>query len=70
MDKCSYCAEFAGDIDNSYYLKNIMPVIGVNRLRLESLSFYIFPIVGSLISGHLLIVSKKALHSSQYGYNR
>ena len=59
MDKCSYCAEFAGDIDNSYYLKNIMPVIGVNRLRLESLSFYIFPSVGSLISGHLLIVPKR-----------
>lgn len=59
MDKCSYCAEFSGDVDNSYYLKNVLPNIGVSRLRLESLYFYIFPSVGSLISGHLLIVPKR-----------
>jgi diadenosine tetraphosphate (Ap4A) HIT family hydrolase len=59
MDNCSYCAEFAGDIDNSYYLKNVMPIIGLNRVRLESLYFYIFPSVGSLIPGHLLIVPKR-----------
>jgi len=59
MDKCSYCAEFVGDVDNSYYLKNVMPDIGMSRLRLESQYFYIFPSVGSLIPGHLLIVPKR-----------
>lgn len=59
MDKCSYCAEFSGDVDNSYYLKNVMPTIGLSRLKLETLYFYIFPSIGSLIPGHLLIVPKR-----------
>lgn len=59
MPKCSYCAEFKKDFDNSYYLKNISSQVGSSRIRLESENFYVYPSVGALVVGHLLVVPKK-----------
>lgn len=59
MLECSYCCEFRGDREGSYYLRNIEPQIGGGRIRLESKIFYIYPSIGSLVPGHLLIVPKR-----------
>lgn len=58
MRDCSFCCEFLGDDGGSYYLKNVASIVGGGRIRLESPRFYVYPSVGSLISGHLLIVPK------------
>lgn len=59
MSKCSYCSEFKNDWDGSYYLRNISSQVGGVRIRLESDNFCVYPSVGSLVVGHLLIVPKK-----------
>lgn len=59
MHKCSYCSEFEKNQDNSYYLRNISSQVGSPRIRLESDSFYVYPSIGALVVGHLLIVPRK-----------
>lgn len=63
---CSYCSEFSGDMSGSHYLKNLFSQVGSARLCLDSDNFYIYPSVGSLIVGHLLVVPKRHYTALSY----
>ncbi|ENY9928012.1 HIT domain-containing protein [Pseudomonas aeruginosa] len=58
MSSCSYCSEFSGDREGSYYLRNIFTEINCERIYLESDRFVVYPSVGALVVGHLLVVPK------------
>lgn len=56
---CSYCSEFSGKVDDSYYYQHVAKNKSKKRIKLESKSFYIFPSIGSLVTGHMLVVPKR-----------
>lgn len=59
-DNCSYCSEMHGDHVNSYFLSEISGAIGLkSRYLFKSDSFIVFPSVGALTPGHLLIAPKQ-----------
>jgi diadenosine tetraphosphate (Ap4A) HIT family hydrolase len=59
-DSCSYCAELKGDSSKSYFLNSVSEEIGLeNRYLFETESFVVFPSIGALVEGHLLLVPKE-----------
>lgn len=59
-DSCSYCAEINGNTKESFFLSEVAALLDVNSRQLfTSKTFLIFPSVGALVPGHLLIAPKR-----------
>ncbi|MDT4328800.1 HIT family protein [Methylomonas sp. MED-D] len=59
-NSCSYCAEMQGDVEGSFFLSEVAISLGVSkRDLLTSKSFLVFPSVGALVPGHILIAPKR-----------
>lgn len=59
-EPCSYCAEMRGDVEGSFFLSEVAIRLGLNKRELlTSKTFLVFPSVGALVPGHILIVPKR-----------
>lgn len=64
---CSYCAELNSSIEESYFLLLISDYFkNKSRYLFESKYFVVFPSVGSLVPGHILVVPKR--HTTAMAY--
>jgi len=60
VESCSYCSEINGIVENSYFLSEIAPSLDIqSRYLFTSKTFLVFPSVGALVPGHLLIAPKR-----------
>ena len=55
MSACDFCDEFAGGINNAYARR----YGGANRTVLQRSGFRVFPSLGQIVEGHLLIVPEE-----------
>lgn len=66
-ETCSYCAEMSNNKDSSYFLSEISDQVKIkSRYLFESETFKIFPSLGALVAGHILIVPKIHITAMSY----
>lgn len=60
QEPCSYCAEIRGINEDSYFLSEVAASLKKpSRYLFTSKTFLVFPSVGALVPGHLLIAPKR-----------
>ena len=67
LDVCSYCAELKKQKSGSYFLREVADKIGLrSRYLFTTKTFLVFPSVGALTAGHLLIIPRDHITAMAY----